>query len=124
MRPGSTGARIAPALLPGLDVELDSDALLAGGLLQVGKNEVVMWKPRWSAFYRTPPDDHLRDLGVDTVVAGCYFPNCPRATVFDASERDYRIVVTPGRNMPGHAGPSGRCRGARGVRHVDRGRAP
>ena len=53
-----------------------------------------MWKPRWSAFHRTPLDDHLRRLGVDTVVlAGCNFPNCPRATLFDASQRDYRVVV-------------------------------
>lgn len=27
------------------------------------------------------------------VVAGCNLPNCPRATLFDASERDYRAVV-------------------------------
>jgi nicotinamidase-related amidase len=94
VRPGSAGAQIAPSLLPDPAVELDSTALLAGGLQQLGKNEVVMWKPRWSAFYRTPLDDHLHDLGVDTVVvAGCNFPNCPHATIFDASERDYRIVV-------------------------------
>lgn len=94
VRPGSAGAQIAPSLMPDRDVELDSEALLAGRLQQVGRNEVVMWKPRWSAFHRTPLDDHLRDLGVDTVVvAGCNFPNCPRATIFDASERDYRIVL-------------------------------
>lgn len=94
VRPGSAGARIAPSLLPALDVDLDSDALIAGELQKVGAKEVVMWKPRWSAFYRTPLDDHLRSLGVDTVVvAGCNFPNCPRATIFDASERDYRVVV-------------------------------
>ena len=27
------------------------------------------------------------------VLAGCNFPNCPRATFFDASQRDYRVVV-------------------------------
>jgi nicotinamidase-related amidase len=60
----------------------------------MGKNEVVMWKPRWSAFYRTPLDEHLQERRIDTVVvAGCNFPNCPRATIFDASERDYRVVV-------------------------------
>lgn len=92
VRPRSAGARIAPGLLP--DVELDSDALLAGGLQQVTDHEVVMWKPRWSAFHRTPLHSHLHDLEVDTVVvAGCNFPNCPRATIFDASERDYRIVI-------------------------------
>lgn len=94
VRPGSAGAQIAPALLPDPDVRLDSDALLVGGLQQIGEHEVVMWKPRWSAFYRTPLDDHLQHLGVDTVVvAGCNFPNCPRATTFDASERDYRVVI-------------------------------
>ncbi|WNV74314.1 cysteine hydrolase family protein [Geodermatophilus sp. DSM 44513] len=94
VRPGSAGARIAPSLLRGADVELDSDVLLAGGMQRVGTNEVVLWKPRWSAFYRTPLDEYLRELGVDTVVvAGCNFPNCPRATIFDASERDYRVVV-------------------------------
>lgn len=92
LRPGSAGAQLAPGLLPGL--ELDCDALLAGELQRVTTTEVVMWKPRWSAFHRTPLDSHLHDLRVDTVVvAGCNFPNCPRATVFDASERDYRVVV-------------------------------
>jgi len=33
-------------------------------------------------------------LQVNTVViAGCNFPNCPRATVYEASERDFRIVL-------------------------------
>lgn len=27
------------------------------------------------------------------VVAGCNLPNCPRATLFDASERDFRTVL-------------------------------
>jgi nicotinamidase-related amidase len=96
VRPGSAGARVAPGLLPAPEVELDGEALLAGHLQRVGPGEVVLWKPRWSAFHRTPLDDHLRQLGVDTVVvAGCNFPNCPRATVFDASGRDYRVVVVP-----------------------------
>jgi nicotinamidase-related amidase len=94
VRPGSPGAQIAPQLLPDPGFALDSDGLLAGELQTVSDNEVVMWKPRWSAFHRTPLDDHLRRRGVDTVVlAGCNFPNCPRATLFDASQRDYRVVV-------------------------------
>jgi len=27
------------------------------------------------------------------VVCGCNFPNCPRTTIYEASERDYRIVL-------------------------------
>jgi nicotinamidase-related amidase len=38
-------------------------------------------KPRWGAFYETPPHALLHELGVDTViVAGCNLPNCVRAT--------------------------------------------
>jgi nicotinamidase-related amidase len=75
-------------------VELDVDLLLRGGLQQVGADEHVMFKPRWNAFFGTPLDQWLRELGVDTVVvAGCNFPNCPRGTLFGASERDYRAVA-------------------------------
>jgi nicotinamidase-related amidase len=31
---------------------------------------------------------------VDTVVvAGCNYPNCPRASIYEASERDYLVVL-------------------------------
>ncbi|KXO91875.1 cysteine hydrolase [Tsukamurella pulmonis] len=89
--PGSAGAGIPPMLL---DAPLDHELLLSGALQEVGAAEAVLFKPRWSAFHRTRLDEHLRALGVDTVVvAGCNLPNCPRATLFDASERDYRAAV-------------------------------
>ena len=32
--------------------------------------------------------------GFDTVVVcGCNFPNCPRTTIYEASERDFRVVL-------------------------------
>jgi len=53
-----------------------------------------MYKPRWGAIYRTPLEEHLRGLGVSTVVfSGCNFPNCPRASIVEASERDFRVVL-------------------------------
>lgn len=91
--PGSAGSRIPDALL-GAAAEPDADLLLGGAPQPVGPAEWLLWKPRWSAFHRTRLDGLLRGLGVDTVVvAGCNFPNCPRATIFDASERDYRVVM-------------------------------
>jgi nicotinamidase-related amidase len=34
------------------------------------------------------------DLGVNTVVVcGCNFPNCPRTAIYEASERDFRIIL-------------------------------
>ncbi len=96
VQPGTDGAELVSALKPDLGVSLDCDALLAGELQRVGKREWVMYKPRWSAFYRTPLDDHLTDRGVNTVViCGCNFPNCPRATMYDASAREYRLVFVP-----------------------------
>jgi nicotinamidase-related amidase len=104
LRPGTPGRLLVPGVLPGArggtdgevgeDVELDDELLLAGGLQPVGPGEVVVYKPRWGAFYRTPLDDHLRGLGVTTLVfAGCNFPNCPRTSIYEASERDYDVVV-------------------------------
>ena len=46
------------------------------------------------AFFGTRLEQHLRGLTVSTLVfAGCNFPNCPRASIYEASERDFRIVV-------------------------------
>jgi nicotinamidase-related amidase len=91
--PGSSGAQIAPELLPNV-VELDHELLLAGGLQQLGPAEHVMYKPRWGAFYRTELDRHLCESGSTTLVfAGCNFPNCPRTSIYEASERDFRIVL-------------------------------
>jgi len=91
--PGSAGSQIAADLL--LDVvELDHELLLSGGLQQIGTAEHVIYKPRWGAFYRTSLERHLRESGIDTVVfAGCNFPNCPRTSIYEASERDFRIVL-------------------------------
>jgi nicotinamidase-related amidase len=36
----------------------------------------------------------LDGLGVNTLVfGGCNFPNCPRTSISEASERDFRLVL-------------------------------
>jgi nicotinamidase-related amidase len=91
--PGSRGSQIAAELLPN-PVELDHELLLSGELQQVGALEHVMYKPRWGAFYQTKLEQHLRDTGSNTVVfAGRNFPNCPRTSVYEASERDFRAML-------------------------------
>ena len=53
-----------------------------------------MYKRRWGAFYNTLLEKHLHDLGVNTVlVCGCNIPNCPRTTIYEACERDFRAVL-------------------------------
>jgi nicotinamidase-related amidase len=91
--PGSAGSQIAPELLPHA-VELDHQQLLNGDLQQAGPREHVMYKPRWGAFYQTKLEQHLRETGSDTLVfAGCNYPNCPRTSIYEASERDFRIML-------------------------------
>src|SRR5207249_11993771 len=91
---GSPGAELAPGLLPGGAPRLDTPLLLAGGIRHVGPGEVIIYKPRWGAFFQTPLEAHLRKLGVSTLAfSGCNFPNCPRASVYEASERDFRVVL-------------------------------
>jgi nicotinamidase-related amidase len=94
VRPGSPGSELAPGLAPAGAPALDPSVLLAGGFQELGPGEWAMWKPRWSAFHRTGLDDFLRRSDVSTVVfAGCNYPNCPRASITSASERDFRVVV-------------------------------
>lgn len=96
VRPGNEGAELVEKLKPSSDVQLDADQLLSGGYQRIGPNEWIMYKPRWGAFYSTDLDTFLADREVNTlVVCGCNFPNCPRTTVYEASERDYRLVFVP-----------------------------
>jgi nicotinamidase-related amidase len=95
LNPGSSGSQLAPGIVKDPDgFTLDPDTLLAGRPQDVTPGEVVIYKPRWGAFYETPLEDHLRRQGVSTVVfCGCNFPNCPRTSIYEASERDFRVVL-------------------------------
>jgi len=90
---GSPGCELASEIFQ-RPVHLDFDLLLSGKVQQIGSHEVVMYKPRWGAFYNTPLDSHLSKLGVDTLVfIGCNFPNCPRTSIYEASERDFKVAL-------------------------------
>jgi nicotinamidase-related amidase len=92
--PHTPGMELASELMTGQGQQLDATLLLSGALQVLGPFEWAMYKPRWGAFYQTGLERHLRELGVTTlVVAGCNFPNCPRASIYEASERDFRVVV-------------------------------
>lgn len=95
--PGSPGSSIVAGVArdpSGGPTPLQPEVLLAGRIQQLSDSEVVVYKPRWGGFYRTGLQEWLRERSVDTVVvAGCNLPNCPRATLFEASERDFRTVL-------------------------------
>ena len=90
----SLGAELAQELFDNDAVRYDTNLLLNGGVQKISDNEVIIYKPRWGAFYNTPLEDHLKRLGVNTLVfSGCNFPNCPRTSIYEASERDYKIAL-------------------------------
>lgn len=91
---GSQGSQLAPALLPAPDLMLDHASLLAGRVQALGPREAAIYKPRWGAFYDTALESHLQEQGVTTLVfCGANFPNCPRTSIYEASERDFRVVL-------------------------------
>lgn len=94
LHPRADGSQLAPELLPDPDMRLDDELLLAGRPQQLGEHEVAIFKPRWGAFFGTPLEGHLRERRVTTLVfSGCNFPNCPRTSIYEASERDFRLVL-------------------------------
>jgi nicotinamidase-related amidase len=94
VNPGTAGRDIAEGLLPAGAPQIDDTQLLSGKPQALGSNEYAVFKPRWGAFYQTPLQELLTEHGVDTIVfAGCNLPNCPRASIIEASERDYRTVL-------------------------------
>ncbi len=91
---GHPGRTIAPELLPRDAPEPNDELLLTNVPQQIGPAEWYVYKSRWGAFYKSCLEEHLHSLGVTTIVlAGCNYPNCIRATVYEASERDFRVAA-------------------------------
>ena len=92
--PGTDGAELVAALKPRAGIRLDAHDLLAGNFQSVSENEHIMYKPRWGAFYNTQLNEFLQQRDINTLVfSGCNYPNCPRTSIYEASERDYRIIL-------------------------------
>jgi nicotinamidase-related amidase len=92
--PGTSGAELIDEMKPSPGQRLEPELLLDGKLQQVGHKEWVCYKPRLSAFFQTPLEEHLKSLGITTIVlCGTDFSTSPRSTVYAASNRDFRIVL-------------------------------
>src|SRR5206468_13024680 len=62
--------------------------------LQTQSNDVVIYKPRFSSFYKTDLDTRLKDLGIKyLIVTGVTTSICVESTVRDAMFRDYLCVL-------------------------------
>ena len=96
LMPGSLGAELIDEIKPTQAQRLDPQTLLSGDLQALGKNEFVFYRPRWGAFHKTPLEQSLAERGISTVViCGFTFTTGTRATVYEASARDLRIILVP-----------------------------
>ncbi|SFL22221.1 Nicotinamidase-related amidase [Paenibacillus sp. 1_12] len=94
VRPGSKGADLVSLIKPMDAHELNDQALLNGEIQFIGSSEWVIYKPRWGAFYQTKLEQLLMENDIDTLIfIGCNFPNCPRTSMYEASERDFKVVM-------------------------------
>lgn len=94
LMPGTSGAELIDELKPYPSARLSHEDLLAAEFQQLGEREWAMYRPRWGAFYGTRLEEHLRALGVTTiVVCGFNFTTSGRATIYDAGARDFRVVL-------------------------------
>lgn len=92
--PGSAGADLVESIKPRNAKKWNDDELLNGTIQLIADNEWVMYKPRWGAFYQTKLEEFLRKKNIDTLIfIGCNFPNCPRTSIYQASERDFKVVM-------------------------------
>ena len=92
--PGSDGVQILPELLKDSRTRLQCDSLIEGNIQEPHKNEYIIYKPRFGAFFKTPLESFLKNRGINTLVfTGFNFPNCPRCSIYEASERDFRITA-------------------------------
>ncbi|MFI6941926.1 cysteine hydrolase family protein [Streptomyces sp. NPDC050418] len=92
--PGSEGSWLAEGIAQEGAPEVDGEMVTSGVPQVLGPGEYAVFKPRWGAFYGTSLQELLTELKVDTLVfAGCNLPNCPRASIIQACERDYRVVL-------------------------------
>jgi len=92
--PGTTGVELLDEVRPDPGLRLDARGLLDGGFQPLGQTEWAFYRPRWGAFHDTALETRLGALGVTTlVICGFNFTTAMRATIYEASARDFRIVL-------------------------------
>ena len=89
--------RVGSWIANGRPVSVSAEGVLSGSFpeeFEVGCNDYIVVKPRFSAFFGTELDVLLRRLGVDTLImAGTTTPNCIRTSAYDAIALEYNVAV-------------------------------
>ena len=89
--------RVEGWLKAGRPVSVSAQGLLSGSFpeeFEVRRDDYIVVKPRFSAFFGTELDSLLRRLGVDTLLmAGTTTPNCIRTSCYDAIALEYNVAI-------------------------------
>jgi nicotinamidase-related amidase len=94
LMPGSIGSELVDEIRPLDAPRLDPVSLIEGKAQEIGRNEKVLFRPRWGAFHQTRLEQSLKEAEVNTlVVCGLNFVTGTRASLFEASARDFRLVL-------------------------------
>jgi ureidoacrylate peracid hydrolase len=89
---GGTLPALIPVVADGI-IDIDADSARLHPDLVVGADDIVVSKPRFSAFAATDLELILRTRGVDTIaVAGTATEVCCESTARDAADRGLRVV--------------------------------
>lgn len=88
-------ARVFRARVPALNLlQADSKWVEIDDRLQPEPDECIIEKQWASSFFKTPLDQKLKSLHVDSlVVTGLTTSGCVRATAVDGLQNDYRVVI-------------------------------
>ena len=94
LMPGTMGAELANELRGDEAPRSDPEVLFNGEFQELRDGEYLFYKPRWGAFHGTQLDLELNRRGITTVViCGCNFSTATRATIYEASAHDYRVIL-------------------------------
>lgn len=94
LMPGTMGAELSNELRQEDTPRSDPELLFSGEFQDLGSNEYLFYKPRWGAFHGTGLNRELLSRGVSTlVICGCNFSTATRATIYEASAHDYRVIL-------------------------------
>ncbi|MDH5718268.1 MAG: cysteine hydrolase [Spirochaetia bacterium] len=94
LSPGDEGTEIFKEALPNENINLNCNLLLSGEPQKIRDDEIILYKPRWGAFYNTKLHKILQVKGIKSLsFMGVNFPNCPRTSIYEASERDYNVYA-------------------------------
>lgn len=94
LMPGTMGAELATELRGEDAPRSDPQQLFSGEFQELRAGEYLFYKPRWGAFHGTELDRELNDRGINTlVICGCNFSTATRATIYEASAHDFRVIL-------------------------------